>query len=147
MKTYKIQFHSAVDLITNSSTVIFTYSGGSISAVKDLVNEMLKVFGRSETFDDIFFAGVFCDEYKYGESELCPDPEKIDVKQLIDDILTGKIEKPQWMNDVEEEESECDYYHPSTDLYLQAKDEKYNELANLLLKYLNSQDHEATRDG
>lgn len=44
----KLKIHSGVDLITNSSTVIFTYSEGSLSALKDLVDEMLKTFGKTE---------------------------------------------------------------------------------------------------
>jgi hypothetical protein len=151
----KIKLHSSVDLITNSSTVIFTYSGGSLSAVKDLVNEMLKVFGKTETFDDIFYADVFCEDLDtYLEDDLYSnfieenENEAVsDIKVLVDDILTGKVERPKWMDEVEEEESRCDYFTPETALYLKAKDEKYNELANKLLKYLNSQTHEATRDG
>lgn len=146
METIKIKLHSSVDLITNSSTVIFTYSGGSLQAVKDLVNEMLKVFGETKTFDDLFFAGVFAkDTYIYKEFE--GFPEGTDLDKLIEDILTGKEEKPKWMIEAEESDSCCDYYSPSSTLYLTAKDEKYSELANKLLKYLYSTDHEATRDG
>lgn len=145
MKTFKIKVHSSVDLITNSSTVIFTYSEESLDAVKDLVNEMLKVFGKTETFNDIFYAEVFAgDEYIYTDSENYS--KEIDLGQLMDDILSEKIEKPQWMKDVESDTSVYDYT-PSTSLYLKAKDEKYSELANQLLKYLYSTDHEATRDG
>lgn len=155
MKNFKIKLHSSVDLITNSSTVIFTYSEGSLKAVKDLVNEMLKVFGKTETFDDIFYAEVFLDEdYYYLESDSCPEElTSGDWKQNQDNfakfklgILKGEIEKPQWMKNVEESEN-YDYYRASTSLELCAKDEKYSDLANALLKYLYSTDHEATRDG
>jgi len=144
----KIKLHSSVDLITNSSTVIFTYSGGSLQAVKDLVNEMLKVFERTETFDDIFYAGVFLDDtYRYTEDENEDEentiPEDVDIDKMIDDILIGKIEKPEWMISVEENE-DGEGFLPDTMLYLKSKDEKYNELAKQLLNYLTSQYHEAT---
>jgi len=146
METIKIKLHSSVDLITNSSTVIFTYSEGSLQAVKELVNEMLKTFSRTETFDDLFYAGVFAEEnYVYSEFE--EFPEGTDLKQLIDDILTGKTVKPEWMKKAEEDTSCCDYYSPSSTLCLRAKNEIHSELANKLLSYLYSTDHEATRDG
>ena len=154
MEIIKIKLHSSVDLITNSSTVIFTYSGGSLGSVKDLVNEMLKTFGKKESFDDIFYAGVFLDdESSYLESDDCPEEfTREDWKENADnfsrfklDILKGDVKKPKWMNDVEEGDGYG--YSPSTSLELIAKDEKYSDLANALLKYLYSTNHEATRDG
>lgn len=150
----KIRLHSSVNLITNSSTVIFTYSEGSLQAVKDLVNEMLKVFDRPETFDDIFYSAVFLDSpISYLESESCPkkftsgnwkeNEEKF--KAFLSSVLKGEVKKPEWMNIVEDEAD--DWYRKDTSLYLVAKDEKYSELANKLLNYLYSTDHEATRDG
>ena len=153
MKTIKLKLHSSVDLITNSSTVIFTYSEGSVSAVKDLVNEMLKVFGKEETFDDIFYAQSFLEEdYHYYEADNFPDGIEDKLKFLEEikvQVLKGEIEKPDWMKSAEEnEENEgYSYYQNSTNLELIPKDEKYDELANKLLKYLYSTNHEATRDG
>lgn len=156
MKIFKkIKLHSSVDLITNSSTVIFTYSEDSLRAVKDLVNEMLKVFGKTETFDNIFYAEIFLDgDYGYLNSDSCPEEltngdwkqnkENFDKFKLS--ILKGEIEKPQWMKNVEKSE-DCGGYRGSTLLELCAKDEKYSDLANVLLRYLYSTDHDATRDG
>lgn len=157
MKTFKIKLHSSVDLITNSSTVIFTYSEGSLQAVKDLVNEMLKVFNQNLTFDDLFYAGIFVGDDYYFESEDFPQFEDIkDYKEIEKlqreylsnlklQILKDEIEKPNWVIEVEKLER-CDY-PIGTYLELAVKDEKYSELANKLLKYLYSTDHEATRDG
>lgn len=154
MEVIKIKLHSSVDLITNSSTVIFTYSGGSLGAVKDLVNEMLKTFGKEESFDDVFYAGVFLDDdSSYLESEDCPEEfTKNKWKENEDnfnkfklDILKGEYKKPKWMNDVEDGDGYG--YSPSTSLELIPKDEKYSNLASALLKYLYSTSHEATRDG
>jgi hypothetical protein len=152
MKTLKIKLHSSVDLITNSSTVIFTYSGGSIKAVKDLVNEMLKVFGMEDkTFDDIFYAATFLEEdYEYMENnDSFPNDIGDEVEYLKTikiQVLKGEIEKPDWMKDAESK-STWSGYNPSDTLEILTKDEKYDELANKLLKYLYSTDHEATRDG
>lgn len=149
----KLKIHSGVDLITNSSTIIFTYSEGSLSALKDLVDEMLKTFGKIEKFDDVFAADVFLDDIEQYVEYLqnkYPDLDDIDsdyIEQLKQRILIGQEEKPQWMFEVEN----CNYnwqeYRRSTCLEIIPKDEKYKQLASLLLTYLYSTDHEATRDG
>lgn len=151
MKTFKLKLHSSVDLITNSSTVIFTYSDGSIEPLKSLINEMLKVFGyEDKTFDDLFFADVFLEEdYEYYEQDGFPEDETDHDTYLADiklKVLKGEIEKPQWMIDAEESEGGLGY-QSSNNLEIITKDEKYSELANKLLKYLYSTTHEATRDG
>jgi hypothetical protein len=135
MNTFKIKVHSAVDLITNSSTVIYTYSEGSLEAVKGLVNEMLKVFGIEETFDNIFYAGVLPDEYS-DSVELPDNYEELEIK-----YIKGEIEKQDWMQNIA-----YGYYGGNTSLHLIPKDEKYSELANRLLKYLYSTEHEAGDD-
>ena len=134
METFKIKLHSSVDLITNSSTVIFTYSNGSLSAVKELVNEMLKVFGKKETFDDIFWAKVLPDEYD--EAQEIPE----NYRELEVQYIKDEIPKQEWMKNCER----CDYYEGDTTLNLIPKDEKYSELANKLINYLYSTSHEAT---
>ncbi len=50
----KINLHSIIDLITNSSTEIYTFSGGSISACKEMVDEFFKALGIDKTCDDVF---------------------------------------------------------------------------------------------
>lgn len=146
----KIKLHSSVDLITNSSTVIYTYSNGSISAVKELVNEMLKVFGHEDkTFDDLFYAGVFLEE-DYHYYEVDSFPEVADNSNFLEEtkrqVMKGEIEKPDWMTIAEGSESWSGYSR-STNLEIMPKDEKYGNLANKLLRYLYSTDHDATRDG
>jgi hypothetical protein len=159
METFKIKIHSSVGLITNSSTVIFTYSEGSISAVRDLINEMLKVFGHEDkSFDDLFYASTFLsDDSVYYESESFPEFEIEDWKERRDKsseflndlkikILEGKIDRPIWMKKAEEKESGAGY-NKSTSLEILPKDKKYSELSNKLLKYLYSTSHEGMRDG
>jgi hypothetical protein len=147
----KLKIHSVVDLITNSSTVIFTYSEGSLPALEELVNEMLKTFGRTEKFNDVFYAEVFLEEqYKYMDYILQHNIETdiIDsdgIEKLIHEVLIGNIEKPQWMLNAEDAENDYCYRH-DTLLEIIPKEEKYKDLADLLLRYLYSTNHEATRD-
>ena len=161
MKVIKIKLHSIVDLITNSSTTIFTYSQGSLGEVKSLINEMLKVFEiPNKTADDLFYFGVFADDYSSAGDRDDDDEENgypysnadyEEEERLINDdimkILKGEMEKPKWMIDYEETEDRYNYFTPETSLHILPKDEKYSELANKLLSYLNSQHHEACQDG
>lgn len=159
MKLTKINLHSSVDLITNSSTVIYTYSEGSESAVKDMVNEMLKVLGHEDkSFDDLFHSGVFLsDNDVYLESDKVPEefshfPEEFShfnsegFSEFIKKVIKGELKKPEWMSDVEEEE-DWNCFRSDTSLYLISKDEKYEKLGNKIIKFLYSTNHEATRDG
>lgn len=160
MNTIKLKIHSVVDLITNSSTTIFTYSEGSLPALKELVNEMLKTFGRSESFDDIFYAGIFLDDYSVyfeADSNLTADSEDYlstfgelgwDERSNLFDIiklqvLKGEIERPEWM-ETAEGYNRWDDYAPETTLEIMPKSDEYQELANLLIRFLYSTDHEAT---
>lgn len=57
----KVNIHSIVDVITNSSTVIYT-TQDSIEEAKELVQEVLNLMGiKDKTPDDIFYYGVFPD--------------------------------------------------------------------------------------
>lgn len=147
----KLKIHSVVDLITNSSTIIFTYSEGSIPALKELVNDMLLVFERAETFDDIFYIDLFLEEdYQYNEYVCENYPEinldEIDLDELKKKILTRVEIKPQWMIDAENSEH-WSGYNLATVIEIIPKDKRYADLANSLLKYLYSTSHEAFRDG
>jgi transglutaminase-like putative cysteine protease len=100
MKPIKIKLHSSVDLITNSSTVIFTYSEGAVQAVRELVNEMLKVFGHEDkTFDDLFYAETFLEEEYYYSENNSKFPDNVEdtaefLKNIKAQVLVGEIEKP-----------------------------------------------------
>lgn len=152
----KIKIHSFTDLITNSSTVIFTYSEGSDAALEEMINELFKTFGIDKTCKEVFNMVILCeDDYLYRDyiNELSNEelPEGIttetDFNQLCTDVRTGKIEKPKWFKDVEENENDDSYYCPSTTLELIPKKEEYRKLADLITKFLYSTYHEATRDG
>jgi len=159
MKTIKLKIHSIVDLITNSSTVIFTYSEDSLPALKRLVNEMLKSFDKVETFDDIFYADVFLsynDDYLDAEVNFDENNQEnyvsifrdlsylekcTKLSEIKSQILKGEIEKPQWMTFAEEYNG--DYSHETT-LEILPKDDKYLSLADKLISFLYSTDHEAS---
>ena len=55
MKSLNITIHSFVDVITNSSTEVYIHAdGGTVSAVKELVDNILDGAGSTYRFDDLF---------------------------------------------------------------------------------------------
>lgn len=160
---YKLNVHSIVDVITNSSTVIYTYQDG-VKEAKKLLQEILNLTNIHKDVDDLFNIRTFLSEYDYytdyldervddEELEYPEDYPKDDwkkqgeyVNNLIENILKGEAEKPEWMNGAEEQENWSGYTWP-TSLYILPKDEKYAVLAKKMLAFLNSSDHEAFRDG
>ena len=54
MKIY-IPIHSVVDVITNSSSVIYTEATtNAVSTMKEIINSILKLAGSEKTVDDLF---------------------------------------------------------------------------------------------
>lgn len=144
--------------------MVFTYSSGCISSFKELVQEIFDIFSYPCTTDDAFYYGVFCvnttyaffewDKFNTGTLEipmiLSADTsylsEKINyVNNIIEQVLIGNIEKPEWMIYVEQEFSCYDCNSPSTFLYVKEKDEKYKKLGDLLIKFLYSPSHGAVK--
>lgn len=152
----KIQLHSQVSLITNSSTVIYTYQGKGAGV--ELINEILSLMGEDKKAEDIFHIGLFCDDNAYidyvtDEMDEAPEgfPENYEgrgkwFEDLQRQVLTGEIKEPEWFSDAEGH-SGWSGYDPPTYLTIEAKDEKYKELGEKLISFLNSSDHEAFRDG
>ena len=160
---FKLNIHSIVDVITNSSTVIYTYQNG-VKEAKELLQEILNIIGEKKEVDDLFSIGVFAsdnDIYTEYLSELVedgddeyPDNYPVDgweaqgeyIDELKENILKKEIKKPKWM---EEAESKEDYngYTAETSLYISPKDEKYTLLIEKMMSFLNSPAHEAFRDG
>lgn len=63
MKSLTIKAHSIVDVITNSSTVIYTQAKeGSIETVKEIINSLLKLGGSDKTSDDLFDIKITSEE-------------------------------------------------------------------------------------
>jgi len=127
----KIPMHSVIDLITNSSTEIFTYSENSLEPAKELINEILKLQGVDKTCDDVFDLSIQFDEYgldQYIEFENYD--RDIDGDEIRKQILEGN--KPDWFED----------YHVETNLVIEPKDEAYANLAELMVKFLYSPSHD-----
>ena len=68
MQKLIIKVHSIVDVITNSSTVIYTQADeGTIKSVKELINALLAI-GKSElTADDLFEFSLEKDDESYSD--------------------------------------------------------------------------------
>lgn len=110
MQSIKLTYHSFIDVITNSSTSIFsTVAGTAISTVGDLVNNLLKIANSDLTFDDLFTIEIIDDSsderrkdkmYKIFKNELV-DLFGIDCQEFIDDKFNEikKLDKkPDWWN-------------------------------------------------
>lgn len=142
----KLNIHSIVDLITNSSTVIFTYQDSETQA-KELLQEILKLSGVETPVDELFYFGVFLEDFdKYSDYiddndvELKGYPEKWKeqnayLENMIQEIMRGDIKRPKWFDEVEDD---YEYLAPSRSLYITAKDDKHKPLVDKMLKFLNS---------
>ena len=94
-----VNLHSFVDIITNSSTVIFTYAAANAEQmVKNLINEILSnVDGSTLTADDLYDIKTVInpDEYEGVVDSLLDDvPEK--YEQLVADINELRGEDGYW---------------------------------------------------
>ncbi len=149
---FTIEIHSMVDLITNSSTELFTNSDESPKVLEEMINEFFKVFGINYKCLDIFtltlmlndrweFYGWIKDHRtdkdipksireaadKYGTNDKLDD--------LIEKIINGKKTKPDWF--IKMEEDICNDQKSST-LYITEKEPKYKKLALLVSSFLYS---------
>lgn len=145
-----------MDCCYKDYTVI--YSQPCIEFFEKLISEISHTFGLVETIDDMFYYGVFCKPQNYANfyfdiSESygfdIPDlimsceskeSERIDyVKKLISQIIHKEIKKPEWMKYVEMTVNSNEFEQsPSTFLYIEAKDKKYENLAKDLIDFLYS---------
>lgn len=146
-KMFKISFHSVCDLITNSSSTIFSWYDGSVNACKELINEILQTFGVDKTADDLFFIGAFADDmsyYAYNHDESAQDIPEMSYEteeQLIKQILRGEIEKPEWMINLETQAKEYDNYNDIS-FYIEAKEPQYEVIAEKIKAFLYSPSHQ-----
>lgn len=142
---FKIKLHSFTDLITNSSTTIYTFHEKSPEVLKQLIDEMLVVFNQPYKCDDIFTIAVhfdenqYVDEYRdYLERNNLPPLSKypLYLEQVVKAISiadqSGDI--PEWITNVEQ----YGLGNRENYLHIYPKDPKFNRLAALLKKYLYS---------
>lgn len=158
-----IKLHSITDLITNSSTTIYTYSENSIDALKELVDEFFKSFNIDKKCDDIFQISLekndesFLDDcidwldsasddnvlYKIPKKFLNEETCEEELANLIKSIKSGAVQKPKWFKIMEEEIEENRSLPAETFIKIQVKDKKYEKLAKLIFDFLYSTNHEA----
>ena len=151
-----IKIHSVVDVITNSSSVIYTFSGSAIKPLKELFTEIFKLLGEPQHVDDVFdivaipesyvlydhfvnFVEDLDPEWPFYEryKKICemtpPSRQESELVNLFAEKYKRGI-KEDWM-DIGEDSG--------TKLKIFVKDEKYNELANKAIKFLYSTQHES----
>lgn len=159
MDTIKLNFHSMVDVITNSSTTIFTYQDG-IKEAKELLQAVFDLSGETRKVDELFYFDVFLDDIDRYTEFIDENEDEYDIKNypkewreqkryienIIEKVLTKKIERPDWMEEADGEGNEYGYTYPTT-MYIKAKDPKYIPLLDKMIRFLNSSNHEAFRDG
>jgi len=158
----KIPIHSVTSLITNSSTTIYTYSNGTIEPFKNLINEMFRLSGINKVCDDVFELKITtedCEEeiwdevldyiYEEKKSEFFTQKGELDEDKLhefIDGVNNGKLEKPCWLQEIEDDMINGDYTLESY-LEIKAKDPEYENLAELAIKFLYSTTHDGFYNG
>ena len=140
----KLCIHSITDLITNSSTTIYTYSDASPQACREMIDSIFESFGMPHKCDDIFNLVLLLDQdYRY-EYWLKREGHIIggDLDELIKNIKAGKVEKPSWMVTAEEDNDESG----GTTLHISAKNPNFDHLAKKIYNFLYSTNAEEGSD-
>lgn len=145
MKGFVLKLHSFVDVITNSSTTIYTYADNAVEPAKKLLAAILKLKGETRSVDELF--SVFClpddfepyfdvasdeDELSEEDKLLCENwSTRYDYFQkLRKEILNGN-DVPVWLK-------RSEYEYSGTSLWIIPKDPSYKELIELMESFLNS---------
>jgi len=157
-----ITIHSITDLITNSSTTIYTYSDSSPKAMTEMIDGIFKVFGIDKKCEDVFNVSVeMSDSSAISErviDYLCDEPESVPkdfynqddeddlfnkLDQLYNDIYDNNVKSPDWLVAAEQSTLDGMDYSPSTTLKITAKQPEYEELCKLITNFLYSTSHSA----
>jgi hypothetical protein len=128
----KIKFHSLTDIITNSSTTIYTYSDKSSKACKEMVDEIFETLGIDKSCDDVFNIVITFDDY-YNYTYYADDNNIEFTEEIFNDIITGKIKKPSWMTKLEKDPEQG-----GTTMHITAKVPEFEDLAKRIHKFLYS---------
>ena len=159
----QISIHSVTDLITNSSTVIYTYSDGCQKALEEFLDELFLSMGMNVKCSDVFVMMVTpnfntCAEWIDENEGRVNDPgllaelasyktRRPTIDKLIGDIAKGAIEKPEWFDDMCKPVENSMGYPGETVLNVFAKDPKHDKLADLAVNFLYSTNHESCYNG
>lgn len=155
--------HSYVDIITNSSTVIYTWSEGSVDKAKDLLRAMFDLFGEKDmNVDDEFFISVFPEEIDdafddWNGNDVVEGYKDWDwkkqseyLKKMKEYFLKNSPETPDWFKEfVEYALSDTDYngYTKDNELIIIPKNNKYKPVVDKMIDFLYSTEHGGTRNG
>jgi hypothetical protein len=132
----EIPIHSQTEVITNSSTTIYTYSDRSPDACREMIDEIFKTFGINKKCDDVFNLVVLLNNDEYYEHWIDNQGHETegDLGELIDKIRTGKASKPKWMSDAEKKRE----WGGGSTLTITAKSPEYEDVAKRIHKFLYS---------
>lgn len=154
MKELRIKIHSVVDVITNSSTTIYTMAGaGTIKTIKLMVDSILTIAGSDLKAEDMFDfelevagEGDFRWDKWYSETPEVQDLKWDDRRAAYDEYVKGIKEsgvEPDWWSEYEG----SDYSYEDVYLHVTAKLENYDAAAKILDNLSDLFSHEAERDG
>lgn len=157
-----IKIHSITDLITNSSTVIYTYSDDSPEACQKMIDAILGALGIQSTCADMFTVSVEMDRDSLSDSLSDMDDDELPdgitrdrknwrwaseaVNSVLDRVASGEIEKPQWLISLESKLQDESEFAPSTMMVISPKKPEFAPAAEAIRNFLYSTSHEATRD-
>lgn len=101
----KLKLHSTVDIITNSSTVVYTQATEStIDTFKRLINAVISITGENYTAEDLFDFTLKWDQDRVGEWRYLKTSNEakkngIDVEKLWQEYEENN---PAWWNNYED---------------------------------------------
>lgn len=136
-KTYTLSIQSFVDLITNSSTSIYTfYSEEGLNQIKQSLNNIIRVFAPDANIDDIL-------EIKIVYTDGFLDYLKENPEELFDEDDTNEESLLNYSKNLEValENYQCDWYeHYDTgvDIEIHPKDPKYEWLIHSMFTLINT---------
>jgi hypothetical protein len=104
----KLNLHSVIDLITNSSTEMFvTATEDSVDIVKQFINKILTDAGSDKIADDIVTVRLFMDyderDYDNIDFDTESTPVSLEIKSKVDDtdltrLITDIFDTKEYMN-------------------------------------------------
>lgn len=152
---FTLKMHSVVDLITNSSSVIYTDYTNTVEAVKDLMSEILSAMEEEVSVDDVIFVDTIKDSYWYFDQydSLMSDTSKEDYDPLPEDWNTqyyqyraGIIEKPEWMTFIEQNSNSYGW-QKDNDILIRAKEPRFEGIVKKIEAVIFSPSQDAGYDG
>lgn len=135
-----IPIHSQTDIITNSSTTIYTYSDRSPAACKEMIDAIFVAFGIPKKCDDVFNVIALLNENEHYEYWLDSNGHEVDgdVYELINKVKEGKVDKPQWMYKAEKSRD----HGGGSVMHISPKSPEYEEVAKRIARFLYSTESE-----